>query len=53
MDSNDREAFALDVETRTADYTREWLKRPGVKEKLAAFDRLVVDQPGRADTDQD
>lgn len=48
MDSkNDREEFARDVEARTERNAREWLNRPGVKEKLAAYDHLVqpCDEP--------
>lgn len=44
---HDREEFARDVERRTEGYVREWLDRPGVKEKLASYDHLVqpCDEP--------
>ena len=38
--------FARDVERRTEALTRAWLERPGVAEKLAAYDHLVKPTPG-------
>lgn len=38
----EREKFAQDVERRTEGYAQNWLDRPGVREKLRAYDHLVT-----------